>query len=81
MDDRLITLDHGYALVQVVLGGDRSAFLAFTPGGRSLGRFPTRDAAEEAADEDCLSGPHSADAPVAALAGAEPRQGCLYCGR
>lgn len=81
VDDTLIPLAHGYALVQVVLGAERSVFLAFGPDGRSLGRFPTRDAAEEVADEDCLNGSHSADVPVAELAEAEPQQGCLYCGR
>ncbi len=60
MDDTLIPLAHGYALVQVVLGAGRSVFLAFAPGGQSLGRFPTRDAAEEAADDDFLHGPQAA---------------------
>ena len=64
MDDTLIPLAHGYALVQVVLGAGRSVFLAFSPGGQSLGRFPSRDMAEEAADDDFLHGPQ------AALAGA-----------
>ena len=60
MDDTLIPLAHGYALVQVVLGAGRSVFLAFGPSGQSLGRFPSRENAEEAADEDFLSGPQVA---------------------
>lgn len=39
MDDTLIPLGHGYALVQVVLGAGRSVFLAFALRGQSLGRF------------------------------------------
>ena len=60
MDDVLIPLAHGYALVQVVIGAGRSVFLAFAPGGQSLGRFPSRETAEEAADEDFLNGPQAA---------------------
>lgn len=60
MDDTLIPLAHGYALVQVVIGAGRSVFLAFGPSGQSLGRFPSRVNAEEAADEDFLNGPQVA---------------------
>ena len=60
MEDTLIPLAHGYALVQVVIGAGRSVFLAFAPSGQSLGRFPSRENAEEAADEYFLNGPHVA---------------------
>ena len=60
VDDTLIPLAHGYALVQVVIGAGRSVFLAFAPSGQSLGRFPSRENAEEAADDDFLHGPQGA---------------------
>lgn len=60
MDDLLIPLAHGYSLVQVAAGAGRVIFLAFLPDGQSLGRFHTREDAEEVADEDFLSGPHAA---------------------
>lgn len=60
MDDTLIPLAHGYALVQVVIGAGRSVFLAFAPSGQSLGRFPSRENAEETADDDFLHGPQGA---------------------
>ena len=60
MDDTLIPLAHGYALIQVVIGAGQSVLLAFAPSGQSLGRFPSWENAEEAADDDFLHGPQGA---------------------
>lgn len=55
MQDQLTFLNNGYLLVEVVTGAQRSTFLAFAPSGEALGRFPTRESAEEAADETWLA--------------------------
>ena len=60
MDDLLMPLAHGYALVQIAAGAGRVIFLAYRPDGQALGRFHTREEAEEVADDDFLSGPHAA---------------------
>ncbi len=60
MDDLLMPLAHGYALVQIAAGAGRVIFLAYRPDGQALGRVHTRENAEEVADDDFLSGPHAA---------------------